>query len=470
MKKIFLEKTIKLFLATMISYYSREFIIDSLKHFIRERKITYFDCINFIIWNNGRNNDLEATEFFKKFKKKKYETVSSQAIGKQRIYIKPELFEKIYKSFINLIYKRHRNFSRMKDYIVCACDGSIFDLPNVTLTREEFKIGDHTPYNKERIRARVSGMLDVNSNLLLVTKIVEKTVKETTLAMEHLNDLKNRIDIEKFIAIYDRAYTSIELMMFTKQLNSKFVIRLKKNTFKNQRRLIKGNDGVITINLTNAIDNRFDNEELKEYARNMGRLKVRIVNIKLANGTIETLATNLDSDEFSVEDLKELYAQRWSIETGFKKLKSQVQIENFSGYRRIIIEQDFYAKIFIYNLATAIQWDSNLKLSVKHRDPLIEYINKACFSTIVGNMFIYFEDLLSNKEEIISKALSFLIEQGRRLYYQKNLLKLKISLLIKNIGDIHLQAIWGDDWEDKKEKRIAEDPTNKHPGNPKPTH
>ena len=85
-------------------------------------------------------------------------------------------------------------------------------------------------------------------------------------------------------------------------------------------------------------------------------------------------------------------------------------------------------------------------------------------------MFIYFEDLLSNKEEIISKALSFLIEQGRRLYYQKNLLKLKISLLIKNIGDIHLQAIWGDDWEDKKEKRIAEDPTNKHPGNPKPTH
>ena len=77
MKKIFLEKTIKLFLATMISYYSREFIIDSLKHFIRERKITYFDCINFIIWNNGRNNDLEATEFFKKFKKKKYETVSS---------------------------------------------------------------------------------------------------------------------------------------------------------------------------------------------------------------------------------------------------------------------------------------------------------------------------------------------------------------------------------------------------------
>ena len=92
MKKIFLERTIKMFLATMFLLYSREFIIDSFKHFIRERKITYVDCINYIFWNKGRNNDTEATEFFKLFKRKKFETVSSQAFGKQRMFIKPELF------------------------------------------------------------------------------------------------------------------------------------------------------------------------------------------------------------------------------------------------------------------------------------------------------------------------------------------------------------------------------------------
>ena len=40
----------------------------------------------------------------------------------------------------------------------------------------------------------------------------------------------------------------------------------------------------------------------------MGRYPLRIVEITLENGTKEILATNLDSEEFTIEDLKELYA------------------------------------------------------------------------------------------------------------------------------------------------------------------
>ena len=65
---------------------------------------------------------------------------------------------------------------------------------------------------------------------------------------------------------------------------------------------------------------------------------------------IELLATNLTKEEFITEELKELYKQSWEIETGFKKLKSLVKIEEFTGNRRIIIE-DFYSHISIYNLA-----------------------------------------------------------------------------------------------------------------------
>ena len=167
--------------------------------------------------------------------------MSHQAIGKQRMHIKPELFINLYKKFNDKIYGEHKNFSKIKGYIVAACDGSIFDLPNVTLTRWEFNLKEHTKFKKTRIRARVSGMMDVNSKFMLTTKIVEKTVKETTLAMEHLNDLKKRIDITKFITVYDRGYKSVELMLFTENLNSKFLIRLPKNTFATQRRKIKGN-------------------------------------------------------------------------------------------------------------------------------------------------------------------------------------------------------------------------------------
>lgn len=65
------------------------------------------------------------------------------------------------------------------------------------------------------------------------------------------------------------------------------------------------------------------------------------------NETIETLATNLTNEEFNSDELKLLYGKRWTIETGFDKLKNLVQIEEFSGTRRVIIEQDFYAHIFI---------------------------------------------------------------------------------------------------------------------------
>ena len=467
---ILLEKTVKTFLATMSCFFFGSYIIDKHKHFIRNRKMSYKDCVKFIFWNKGRNNDIELTEFFKVFKGKKYETISHQAIGKQRIYIKPELFINIYKKFIDQIYKEHKHLSEIKGYIVAACDSSIFDLPNVTLTRIDFNIKDHDAFGKHRIRARVSGILDVNSKFILTTKIVEKSVKETTLAIQHLNDLKKRLDITKFITIYDRGYTSIELMLFTEKLNSKFIIRLTKNAFKKKRRQIKSNDKIIEINLTNSIIKEFDNEEAKEIAKKMGRYKFRIVEITLENGTKEILATNLSPEEFNIEELKELYGQRWSIETGFKKLKSQVMIERFSGHRRIIIEQDFYASIFIYNLATAIQWDGEKQMKVKKRNPDMEFIRKANFASIVGIIYIYMEDILSFDSETVNQVMDFLIHQAKCLYHQKNINTLQMQRMLKIIDDFILQFKWGDEWEDYKPARTAEDPTNDHPGNPKPTH
>ena len=163
-------------------------------------------------------------------------------------------------------------------------------------------------------------------------------------------------------------------MLFTEKIESKFLIRLPKNTFSKERRRVKGKDKIIEINLIKAILKEFDNQDLVKFANELGRYKLRIVEIKLDNGTTEVLATNLSRDEFTFEDLKELYAKRWCIKTGFKKLKSQIQIEDFPGHRRIIIKQDFYAKILIYNLATAIQGDAEHQMKIKQRKTWEEYI------------------------------------------------------------------------------------------------
>jgi hypothetical protein len=80
-------------------------------------------------------------------------------------------------------------------------------------------------------------------------------------------------------------------------------------------------------------------------------VKLRLVRIKLKTGEIEVIATNLMDEKLYPSDIfKWLYAKRWGIETEYDALKNIYQIEQFSGYSPEVIQQDFYATIFIANL------------------------------------------------------------------------------------------------------------------------
>ena len=64
---------------------------------------------------------LKQLNVLKYLKKRNMKTMSHQAIGRQRIYIKPDLFIQIYKKFIDKIYKTHKHFSEFKEYIIATC-------------------------------------------------------------------------------------------------------------------------------------------------------------------------------------------------------------------------------------------------------------------------------------------------------------------------------------------------------------
>ena len=64
---------------------------------------------------------------------------------------------------------------------------------------------------------------------------------------------------------------------------------------------------------------------------------------------------------------------RWRIETAFQTLKDRLQIENFTGTKPILLEQDIYSTIYVSNLAEDIARDieqeqeNHLKNDYKHR-------------------------------------------------------------------------------------------------------
>lgn len=56
-----------------------------------------------------------------------------------------------------------------------------------------------------------------------------------------------------------------------------------------------------------------------------------MVRLEVEEGKYETLVTNTD---YSVQELKNLYASRWGIETSFRDLKYSVGLVNFHAKRR----------------------------------------------------------------------------------------------------------------------------------------
>lgn len=439
------DRFVKNFLRYFDCFISNKYVTEE-NRFIRNRKMTQKEYTAYILTQRSCTAYIEAVRFFTIMLSNDFKTISGQAIGKQRMFISPKVFIDMYELFINKLYDAYSGFSKFKGYIVCACDGSIVDLPNVTLTREEFPVDDKNLLKEKRIRARVSCFLDVHSKHILTTKIVETTVNEIDLAIEHLKNIKERFDIEKIITIYDRGYPSTELMVKTMDLNSKFLIRLPKNVFKRQIEKMQTNDEIITVNMINSRLKSFHDEDLKEKARKMGRLKIRIALVDIGKDELEILATNLTYGEFSTEDLKELYAKRWTVETGFDRLKNLIEIEDFSGTRRNIIEQDFYAHIFVYNLAITIknQAENYITRTPRNKEEQIKY--QSNFAKITGNIYLFFFDLIFGTHNKRKQIIDFIIKEASKELTQEK-----------------------EDEKNNKERK-SPDVNNKHPGNKKKTH
>ena len=390
------------------SFISKRYVTEN-NRFVRKRKMSFKEYVLYILTQTGCTNFAEAHKFYTKTLKHEFESITRQAIGKQRRYISPKLFLDMSESFINELYTEFRGFSKFKGYIICACDGSIFDLPNTPTTKKAFGIPLDTIFERFLSRGRVSCMLDVNSKHILISKIVSRSVNEISLAIEHLNNLNERFNLNKFITIYDRAYGSAELMINTIYFNSKFLIRLNKRVFKDKINNMKTDDEIIEINITKSILNRIKDDNVREFAEEMGRLKIRIVKVKLKTGEIEILATNLNNTEFTKKELKELYAKRWTIETGYDKLKNFIKLEDFSGIRKEIIEQDFYAGIFIYNLATTVKFDIEKLNNRETKNKDKKYDITANFSSIITLIYDYLFQLVNGSKLIKEKIIDFIL-------------------------------------------------------------
>ena len=332
------------------------------KDFSRVGKMGFKNMILFILNFSRKSLQAELNAFFKNIHGTK-DGVRKQAFSKGRQKILPEAFIILHEELIKTVYTA-TDLNLYKGYRLLAIDGSTVELQNTEELRNVFGYAENGKV--EIARARISGLFDVENNIMIDAIIDNYKTSERDLALRHVEKLKD-YGLQNDLILFDRGYPSKKLMASLIDSDIQFVMRCPINFLKEVNH-VKGNDEEITFRYKG-----------KDYA-------IRVVKVALDDATEEILVTNVFDKSFTVDDFKVLYFKRWGIEVKYDELKQRLQLENFDGVKEIAVMQDFYATIFLANMAALAKMQSDEIIQKKHEEKELKHPYKTNVNIMVSEL------------------------------------------------------------------------------------
>lgn len=379
----------------------------SEKDFTRNRKIKARDIIMYNFNNRGKTNKMELYDFINEYD---LNSISSPGFLKQREKLDPIIFKILNERSLADFYNKFPDEVKdYKGYILCAIDGSDCEVPNSKETRRRYKPVNSKAYDRVA-RIKLSNCYDVLNKRVMDTEVEEYKHSETELAKRHIYLTSNYIENYECIYIMDRGYFSLELLYdFTKE-GILFVMRLKKAFLKKEQKMMKSNDEEVEIQYQYDRNRHYKDiyPELYWFYEKGNKIKIRLVNIELPTGEIETIMTNLPFEKFSSDDIKNIYQKRWGIETSYHELKESMQITNISSSKDVIIKQEIYSQMMVYNIIQSIIIEAESRINQKK----YKHKMKINFNMAVGHTKRMFVKLLIEEDrEKSMKMYDDLIER-----------------------------------------------------------
>lgn len=355
------------------------------KDFTRNRKVGFVTLICMILNMIKRSTQLEIDDFIREFgtEKDRNFTYTKQSFSESRLKLSPKAFNMLNDGLIQKFYEDN-HFKKYKGYRLLAIDGSCMEIPNTEELIKHYGYATNSNSNKKAARALSSTIFDVENKIVISSLLGRYDDSERDLAIKNLDILEslNKDDINDLI-LFDRGYPSLSFIMHLNKKKIKYLMRVS-TSFYREETDIKTQDENVEILVT---------KERAKGFRKRGRLipvgtavNFRVLKIELNNGEIETLITNLSVEELKHEEGKELYSKRWGIETKFDELKNKFQIENYSGIKPLIIEQDFYATLFLGNIASIFEQEADEELKEENIKKSLKYEYKINKNILVGKL------------------------------------------------------------------------------------
>lgn len=308
--------------------------------------------------------------------------ISTSAVAQSRSKIKSSLYIKVFERFNQETSKSDLNL--FKGHRLAATDGSEVDAMFCTGNDENYsrsKSGGHHYFK------HANCTYDVLNHTFMDCLLQPGSKKNEDAAFLELA-LKHKG--KKIIFTCDRGYEALYTFYKLNKNKIKFIIRVKDQ--KSVTSMLKyypmpdteeydiPYNVILTTKSSDAslIKNRgiykyispknqslFFTEDETELKLNLRVVRFWAVSEGVAS--LITVMTNLDPEDFSTDDIKEIYRLRWQEEIGFRTLKGSLALDSIHSRKEENIIGEIFAKLTLYNLCSRVRNALEIrKLKKKH--------------------------------------------------------------------------------------------------------
>ena len=321
------------------------------KYIKRNRKLNFSDILYGSCLKTLNHCSFEKVIYI--LNKNRVKNISSSSFKKKYSMIKDTDLKDVNKNLLNFIYN-----DKLKTRIL-SVDGSYLNTLKI-LEKDGLKnpSESHTNYTNSII----SGIYDVEKKIIInYNHSISKNEREAfiqQLEYVNIND----------ILIFDRGYFSNALIDILNSKKINYIFRMKKSS----------------MYVKNLIENK-----LESCCYDENNIKFKIVNYKIndVNEEYYLFTTLIDK---SIEELKDLYKKRWSIETHFKELKYTTSLKEINSKSLNNLIKEIYMHNFVYisyYFFNDCIKDNNKSYELNHKICLEIFINDILLILIYNNKY-----------------------------------------------------------------------------------
>lgn len=268
--------------------------------------------------------------------------ITAAAFSNARKKLNESIFKELNSKIISSYEQRNEQQNeqyRWKGHRLFAVDGSKINLPRQLLNKPYKTPSDNAHYPQ----GLVSTLYQLQSKIPYDFNLCADN-NERTAALNHLNSVSSND-----LIIYDRGYFSYAMLYYHLQKNTEAVFRLPESSFNVIKAFFSStdHDRLVTIE---ASSNRKARIRAKHPEILFKPLPLRLVKYT-HDGTTYVLGTTLlDSDQYSIEALSNLYHARWGVEELYKVSKELMEVDDFHAQSDRGIKQELYAHFVLITI------------------------------------------------------------------------------------------------------------------------